>query len=93
LEDVESFLMLLPVCEKCWLSEHTTWEPESMDKEGNILMKLTDVKVPKKMNTETPDICSECGEITVSGIYDMKDPNLVMFLDDFDIEIDREREK
>jgi hypothetical protein len=92
-EGLESFHVMLPVCEKCWLGSYTTWEPESMDRDGNILMKLKDVKVPKKINTEKPDICSECGEITVSGIYDMRDPSLAMFLDEFELENDQEPER
>jgi len=92
-EDVEGFNVMLPVCEKCWLSSYTTWEPESMDQDGNILMKLKDVKVPQKINTEKPDICCECGEITVSGIYDMRDPGLVLFSDELELENDQETER
>lgn len=91
-EDRGSALAPLPVCERCWLSSHTTWEPESMDQEGNILMKLKDVEVPEKINTKVPEVCSDCGEITVSGIYDMKDPSLAMFLEEFELEIGREEE-
>jgi formylmethanofuran dehydrogenase subunit E len=80
----------LPVCEKCWLDSHTKWEPESIDREGNILMKLVNVKVPEKLNTKKAEICSECGEITVSGIYDIKDSNLEMFFEESDLETERE---
>lgn len=68
------------------------WEPESMDREGNILMKLINVEVPEKINTKEPDICSECGEMTVSGIYDMKDPSVAMFMEEFQLEGDREED-
>lgn len=92
MDEKENSFASLPVCEKCWLSSHTMWEPESMDREGNILMKLINVEVPKKINTRKPDICSECGEMTVSGIYDIKDPGGAMFMEDFQLESDREED-
>lgn len=59
-----------PVCEKCWLRDHTHWEPESVDDMGNILMRLKGVDVPIKYNTGQVETCSECGEITIAGIIE-----------------------
>lgn len=55
-----------------------------MDENGQILMRLTGVDVPEKINTESVDICADCGSITVSGIYDFRDPALMNHLDDDD---------
>ena len=59
-----------PVCEKCWLHVHTHWEPESVNDTGDILFRLKGVDVPIKYNTGQVETCSECGEITISGIFD-----------------------
>lgn len=63
-----------PVCEVCWLIEHTIWEPESVDENGKVLMRLIGVDVPEKVNTDSVDVCSACGAITVAGIYELRDP-------------------
>lgn len=77
----EPVFIPVPVCEVCWLIEHTVWEPESMDSTGRILMRLTGVDVPEKVNTESVDVCSDCGSITISGIYEMRDPATIKNLD------------
>lgn len=74
------------VCEKCWLEDHTRWEPESIDQTGNILMRLTGVDVPQKLNTGTVEVCSLCGCITVSGIYEYIDPKAVFYADEDEME-------
>ena len=71
----------VPLCEVCWLIEHTTWEPESIDASGQLLMRLTGVDVPEKINTEAVDVCSDCNSITVSGIYEMRDPAHIKVVD------------
>ena len=68
----------VPICEVCWLKEHARWEPESVDSTGNILMRLSGVDVPNKVNNGAVDVCIECGKITVSGIYDLRDPRTVV---------------
>ena len=70
----ERVLSPLPTCEACWLKSHTQWEPESCDDDGNILMRLKGVDVPQKYNTQSVEVCSQCGNITVSGIYELRDP-------------------
>lgn len=75
----ESMFLQMPVCEQCWIKDHASWEPESMDENGNILMKLVNVGVPVKINTKEAEVCSECGDITVAGIYEDKDPSVVFF--------------
>lgn len=56
------------------MKEHAHWEPESMDEQGNVLMKLTGVDVPLKYNTGNVEKCFECGTPTIAGIYDLKTP-------------------
>jgi hypothetical protein len=60
-----------PICEVCWIKQNAEWEPESMDGQGNILMRLKDVEVPTKFNLGSVEICSECSKITIAGIYDI----------------------
>jgi hypothetical protein len=69
----------MPVCEACWIKEHARWEPESVDDTGNILMRLKGVDVPQKLNTGNVEVCSKCGEITVSGIFELTDPQVVFY--------------
>lgn len=80
----EPLLIPVPICEVCWLIEHTNWEPESMDENGKILMRLTGVDIPEKVNTDSVDVCSDCGSITVCGIYELRDPATVRHLEDGD---------
>lgn len=70
----EPILSPLPTCEVCWLKGHTKWEPESCDGDGNILMRLKGVDIPQKYNTQTVEVCSQCGNITISGIYELRNP-------------------
>jgi hypothetical protein len=72
-------LVLMALCEVCWLDEHARWQPESMDETGNITMRFVGADVPDKVNTGTVEICCECGGITVCGIYEYKDPSKVWF--------------
>lgn len=65
-----------PVCEKCWLKEHTHWEPESVDDTGNILFRLKGVDVPIKYNTGQVETCCSCGEITISGIFEQAESKI-----------------
>lgn len=80
--DQEPVLVPAPVCEMCWLIDHAFWEPESIDEKGRVMMRLTGVDVPAKINNNSVEVCAMCGSITVAGIYDMKDPSSVDFLDD-----------
>jgi hypothetical protein len=52
-----------------------------MDDTGNVLMRLVGVDVPTKVNTDQVDVCCMCGSLTVSGIYEFKDPSKVYFAD------------
>jgi hypothetical protein len=72
-------LVPLAVCEECWLIDHSHWQPESMDENGNITMRLLGVDVPEAVVTGSVEICCECGGITVCGIYALKDPSAVYF--------------
>lgn len=67
----------VPLCEACWLKDHARWEPHSMDDKGNIKMALAGVDVPQKINTGSVETCTECGKITIAGIYDFKNPEIV----------------
>jgi hypothetical protein len=82
--DLEANLIPLSVCEVCWLLDHVKWEPESIDETGNVLMRLVGVDVPQKVNSGEVDICCMCGGLTISGIYEFKDPKKVYFLESYD---------
>lgn len=71
----------MALCELCYLDEHTRWEPESMNDNGEILMRLTGVDVPDKVNTESVETCCMCGCFTVAGIFEMRIPTEVYFLE------------
>jgi len=73
------FTSPMPVCEACWIKDHARWEPESIDGSGNILMRLKGVDVPQKVNTGSVESCSVCGQITISGIFELRDPQVVMY--------------
>ena len=66
----------VPICEACWVKENAEWEPQSMDGNGNILMRLKGVPTPKKYNIDTVETCEECGSITVVGLYKFKQPEI-----------------
>lgn len=78
----------MAVCEICFLEEHTSWSPESMDEEGRILMKLVGVDVPNKLNNPSVETCCMCGSITIAGIFEMLKPDDVYFLEDNKMPID-----
>lgn len=71
----------VPICELCWLIDHTSWEPESMDESGQVLMRMTGIIVPQKLNDGSVELCSNCGSITVSGIFEFKSPSEIQYLD------------
>lgn len=60
-----------PICEACWIQQHSTWEPHSMDDSGNIMMRLKDVEIPLKYNTGVVEICDICDKVTIAGIYQL----------------------
>jgi hypothetical protein len=69
----------MPVCEACWIRDHARWEPESIDNSGTILMRLKGVDVPQKVNTGSVESCTVCGGITISGIFELRDPQIIMY--------------
>lgn len=87
-------IVLLPmaVCESCWLDDHAHWQPESMDEAGHVLVRLVGVDVPIKINSGSVEVCCMCGGLTISGIYELKDPNKIYFTDNgdqkFELEMD-----
>lgn len=93
----EPVISPVPVCESCWMKEHARWEPESMDKNGRILMRLKGVDLPNKTGVGTVEVCAMCGAITVAGIYEMKLSSEVYFLEqqtpDFEVNINPEDEE
>lgn len=64
---------IVPVCELCWLSIHSRWEPEGVYEDGRISTRLTGVEVPEKLNDGVVEVCGVCGAVTVAGIYDIYD--------------------
>jgi hypothetical protein len=45
------------------------WEPESVGEDGSIISKLLAVTVPNEISTGQINVCAQCGDITVVGIY------------------------
>lgn len=66
----------MPICEACWVKEKAQWEPESMDDDGNILMRLRGIPLPDVLLTATVENCVECGSLTVVGIYKLREPEI-----------------
>ena len=77
----ESIQSPVPVCEACYVKKNAEWEPESIDEKGNILMRLKGVPTPSRYNMDTVENCSECGAITIVGIYELTEPE-VLFPDE-----------
>lgn len=71
----------VPICEACYVKKNAQWEPESIDEKGNILMRLKGVPTPAKYNLNNVETCSECGSITIVGIYQFTEPE-VLFPED-----------
>jgi hypothetical protein len=87
----EPVISPFPVCESCWMGEHAKWEPESMDKNGRIIMRLKGVEVPSKINNGSVEVCAMCGSVTIAGIYELTLTSEVYFSDqqnpDFEVNI------
>jgi hypothetical protein len=60
---------LAPQCELCWIRENSTWEPDSVDENGNIITRLVSVTVPLNLVPGAVCECISCGKVTVVGIY------------------------
>ena len=60
---------LVPICERCWISENSVWEPESVDEEGGITTRLVSITIPIKLVPGSANDCYICDKITVVGIY------------------------
>lgn len=63
-----------PQCELCWIRENSTWEPDSVDENGNIITRLVSVTVPLNLVPGAVQECISCGKVTVVGIYVPLDP-------------------
>ena len=81
---MEDSPMLSPMalCELCWMEEHSKWEPQSVNEDGNILVKLVGVDMPEIVNTGSVEVCCMCGSVTIAGIYELKNQEEVYFTDD-----------
>lgn len=60
---------LVPICERCWINENSTWEPESVDEDGGITTRLVSITLPIKLVPGSANDCYICDKITVVGIY------------------------
>jgi hypothetical protein len=69
----------MAICEACWLVENTRWEPESMDENGRIMLRLAGVGMPDSVGVQSVEVCCMCGELTVVGIYVLRSPESVPF--------------
>lgn len=52
-----------------------------MDENGQVVMRMTGIVVPDKVNTGDVDVCGLCGSITIAGIYQLQDPEDISLLD------------
>lgn len=60
-----------------------------MNESGHVVIKLVGVDTPKITNFGVVDICCMCGSITISGIYEMMDPDRVYFLGENEESLER----
>lgn len=68
-----------------------------MDAKGKILMRLTGIDVPEKVNNGNVEVCVVCGGLTVAGIFELKLTSEVYFFENQDfssleVEIDSEED-
>lgn len=71
---------LYPQCEACWISENSRWEPDAVTDDGKLIAKLVAVAVPEmRLKNLEPEICVDCGDVTVVGIYVEKEDEEVNF--------------
>jgi hypothetical protein len=76
-----------PQCEKCYLEENTQWEPESVGDDGSLVSKLIAVSVPLEIKTGKINVCAQCGDITVVGIYaEMEEDSVQYDVDPLDVD-------
>ena len=76
-----------PQCEKCYVDENSMWEPESVGEDGSIISKLLAVTVPNEISTGQINVCAQCGDITVVGIYaEMEEDDVQYEVDPLGIE-------
>jgi hypothetical protein len=68
-----------PQCERCFVDENSAWEPESVGDDGSIISKLLSVTVPLELVTGEINVCCDCGEITVIGIYVEREKNEITY--------------
>jgi hypothetical protein len=63
------------------------WEPESVGEDGSIISKLLAVTVPDEISTGQINVCAQCGDITVVGIYaEMEEDDIQYEVDPLRIE-------
>jgi hypothetical protein len=77
-----SIVSPMALCELCWMEEHSKWEPQSVNEDGNILVKLVGVDMPTIINTGSVDVCCMCGSVTIAGIYELKKQEEIYFTND-----------
>ncbi len=71
---------LYPQCEACWVHDNSRWEPEGVTVDGQLIAQLVAVAVPEmRLTNLTPEICADCGDVTVVGIYIEKEEGNVPF--------------
>lgn len=68
-----------PQCEKCYLEENCQWEAESVGDDGSLVSKLIAVSVPLEIATGKINVCAQCGDITVVGIYAEMEEDAVQY--------------
>lgn len=81
-KEYQNGMVPMPVCEICWILDHTRWEPESIGEDGNVLVKLVGIDTPDIISSGSTDVCSICGGITIAGIYELKEEANLSYKDD-----------
>lgn len=57
-----------PICERCWINDNTTIEPDGVT-----------IRRPALIGHPEIERCCLCGEPTVVGIYTRRDPHTVPY--------------
>ncbi len=71
---------LYPQCEACWIHDNSRWEPEGVTVDGQLIAQLVAVAVPEmRLSNLSPEVCADCGDVTVVGIYVEKEERSVPF--------------
>ena len=58
-----------PICERCWISENSSWEADSVGTNGDIVTRLTKIAIPLSLEPGTVHSCVLCDKVTIVGLF------------------------